>query len=189
MADIDIDLSQMRSFSDDIQRLLGPDLLGIVRKAANRAGAVFDMYVRTELPPPVRKQAAAPWWTKKQRAWWWGTMRKKALGKSKELPGWKAVYKVIDGRRTLVLSGGYKRTGTLIKTLTYEVRQTGQTTDVVYGTNSPYGKVVLDAEDQATYHKGNWKPLQTMATEAEPKVIAGFETVLNTEVEKRMGTL
>lgn len=181
------DLRQLSRFNGDLRRLLGSDLPAVMNKAGQRAGARFDEYVRETLPPPVRTQAAAPYWTAKQRRWWWGTMHRKARGQSKELPGWKASYKIIDGRKTLVLSGHYKRTGTLVKSLTYEVRQTKSATEVVYGSNRAYAKYVLDNEDQATYHKGNWRTLQDMAQDAAPRVVETFDDTIQAELNRRMG--
>ena len=186
MADVSVSLGEWTAYRRRLDRFCSTEQREIVKIAVTEAMVTFDDIVRTELPPPVRKQAAAPWWTAKQKRWWWGTMRRKALGKSKDLPGWKAVYKRVAGRRTLVISGHYRRTGTLVKTLTYEVRQSGDITDGVYGTNSPYAKVVLDKDDQATYHKGNWKTLQELASDATPPVRKAFETAITRETTRRL---
>jgi len=187
MAEYSIDLGALSKHNGDMEQLLKYGLPEILRIAGNRAGATFDEVVRTELPPPVRTQRAAPYWTGKQRRWWWGTMHKKAQGKSQALPGWKAAYQVVDGRKTLVLSGGHVRTGKLVQSLAYEVRQAGDTTDVVYGTNRVYAKYVIDREDQATYHKGNWKTLQDMAADATPRVVAAFDAAIDAEIGRRIG--
>lgn len=187
MATSSIDLTQLSRHNGQLAQLLGPDLPGIMRRGAERAGARFDGIVRTELPPPVRKLPQAPFWTAKQKRWWWGTMHRKALGKSKELPGWKAVYRIVEGRKTLVISGGYKRTGTLIKTLTYEVKQTAASTDVIYGSNRAYAKYVIDRADQATYHKGNWKTLQTFADESATAVVDAFDDSVQADIARRIG--
>lgn len=56
----------------------------------------------------------------------------------------------------------YKRTGTLGKSLLYEVKvfaRAGYVT-VVIGSNLGYAPFVLDKAQQAEYHKGTWTPIQ-----------------------------
>lgn len=186
MADVEIDLGEWRAHQRKLEQFAQRDQQAILREAAELAGATFDEVVRSELPPPRRPQPQAPHWTDKQRRWWWGTMHAKAQGKSKALPGWKAAYKKKDGRKVLVLSGFYRRTGTLIKSLTYEVRQSGPNTDVVYGTNRDYAQYVIDRNRQAQYHRGNWKTLQQFAVEAAPRVRQAFSTGIDRGVSRRL---
>jgi len=178
------DWQQVRRLMTQIVRT---DAKAIMQKGGQAAGAKFDQVVRSTLPPPVRRQAAAPYWTDKQKRWWWGTMRRKALGQSRELPGWKAVYKRVEGRRVLVISGGYRRTNTLVRSLTYAVKATPTEVTVSYGTNRLYAKYVIDRADQAQYHKGNWKTLQAFAEEHGDAVRAAFEQAAGAEFEKRWG--
>ena len=186
MASSTIDLRALSKHNRALAKTVG-DLPVVMRFAGQRAGAAFDHDVRTALPPPVRRQPAAPYWTAKQRRWWWGTMHAKAQGRSQELPGWKAAYKKVNGRKALVISGAYKRTGTLVKSLAYEVRQTPTMTEIIYGTNRAYAKYVIDATDQATYHKGNWRTLQALARDSKAHVVQVFDETINAEIERRIG--
>jgi hypothetical protein len=187
VADVAIDLGDWKQHRQRLERFTRQEQQAILREAGELAGATFDSIVRTTLPPPVRKQRQAHHWTDRQRAWWWATMHEKALRRSQELPGWRAVYKEIDGRKTLVISGGYVRTGTLVKSLTYEVRQSGQVTDVIYGTNRDYAVYVIDRDRQAAYHKGNWKTLQAFAIEGTAQVRRAFEVGIQRGVARRLG--
>lgn len=166
-------------------RLVTTDAQAIMQAGAEAAGATFDGLVRSDLPPPVRRRGVAAYWTAKQRAWWWGTMRAKALGRSHALPGWKAAYRRIEGRKTLVISGAYRRSNTLVRTLSYTVKATDREATVTYGTNTLYARWVLDRVDQSLYHKGNWKTLQDMAADHEQTVRAAFEKAARAEFERR----
>lgn len=166
-------------------RLIKQDAKAIMERGGQAAGAGFDQAVRSTLPPPVRRQAAAPYWTDKQKRWWWGTMHRKASGQSRELPGWKAVYRRIEGRKVLVLSGGYRRTNSLVRSLTYAVKATATEVIIAYGTNRVYAKWVIDRANQAEYHKGNWKTLQEFAEEHETAVRTAFEQAAGAEFERR----
>jgi len=187
MATSTIDLGDWKAHKRQLERFARHEQQAIIREAAELAGAAFDGIVRSALPPPVRRKRQAPYWTAKQRRWWWGMMHRKARGKSKALPGWKAVYKKVDGRKTLVISGSYRRSGTLVKSLTYEVRQQGDVTDIAYGTNRGYARYVIDQKKQAEYHKGNWKTLQQFAVESTATVRRAFETGINRAVQRRLG--
>lgn len=186
MVDVALDLSDWEAHRRKLERFAQREQQIIVREAAELAGAAFDEVVRSELPPPRRPMRQAPFWTAKQRRWWWGTMHAKAQG-SKALPGWKAAYKIRDGRKMLVISGFYRRTGTLVKSLTYEVRQRWPDTDVVYGTNRAYARYVIDQRDQARYHKGNWKTLQQFATDGAVRVRRAFEVGIERGISRRLG--
>lgn len=56
----------------------------------------------------------------------------------------------------------YKRTGTLGKSITYDVRALGRAKLVIVriGSNVAYAKYVIGKETQAPYHRGVWTPLQ-----------------------------
>jgi hypothetical protein len=182
MASAMLDLGQWNAYQRQIERLLKRDVSDVMRAGATRAAVTLDRIARTELPPPVRTRPQAAHWTAKQRRWWWGTMRAKALGKSQALPGWKAAYRKIEGRTVLVISGSYKRTGTLVRSLTYDIRQTADMTEVRYGTNRAYAKWVIDRESQATYHKGNWATLQDMAERNAAKLQDAFADGANAKL-------
>ena len=185
MARAEIDTRQWEQVRRLMTQVMTTDAKAIMDKGGQAAGATFDQAVRSELPPPVRRQAAAPYWTDKQRRWWWGTMHAKARGQSKALPGWKAVYRRVEGRKTLVISGAYRRTNTLVRSLTYAVTSTASAVSVTYGTNRLYAKYVLDRTDQAQYHKGNWKTLQQFAEDQQDAVRVAFESAAGAEFEKR----
>lgn len=184
MAQVTIDRSEADDFGKRFARLQGREQLAIMHMAADKVGVAFDQTVRGDLPPPVRRRPAARYWTIKQQRWWWATMHKKAQGKSQALPGWKAAYKKVEGRKKLVLSGAYKRTGTMIRTLAHRVEQTATATTVVYGTNRPYARYVIDREDQAKYHEGNWPTLQAKQEEFEPQARRIFEETVHQATER-----
>ncbi len=186
MADVAIDLGGWQAHQRRLEMFAQRGQQAILREAAELAGAAFDEVVRSSLPPPRRPLPQAKHWTDKQRRWWWGTMHAKARGESKALPGWKAAYRKQEGREVLVISGFYRRTGTLVKSLTYEVRQSGPNTDVVYGTNRAYAQYVIDRDRQAQYHQGNWKTLQQFAVEATPRVRQAFAVGVDRGVARRL---
>ncbi|GIV82073.1 MAG: hypothetical protein KatS3mg051_1427 [Anaerolineae bacterium] len=187
MADVVIDFSEWQEHQRRLAQFAQREQLAVLREAAELAGAAFDEVVRSELPPPRRPLPQAPHWTARQRRWWWATMHAKAQGRSKALPGWKATYRIVEGRKTLVISGFYRRTGKLVQSLTYEVRQSGANTDVVYGTNRAYAAYVIDRDRQAQYHAGNWKTLQQFATEATARVRQAFIAGIERGVARRLG--
>lgn len=186
MADVAIDLGSWEEHRRRLEQFARRDQQAILREAGELAGAAFDEAVRSELPPPRRPLPQAPHWTARQRRWWWATMHAKAQGRSKALPGWRAVYQQREGRRVLVISGFYRRTGTLVKSLTYTVRQRGLDTDVVYGTNRAYAQYVIDMDRQANYHRGNWATLQQIAVDAAPRVRRAFAVGIERGVARRL---
>lgn len=182
-----VDLSDFRAFDKDLRQLVQRDQIAVLRVGATQVGVSMDDIARGEYPPEVRKQAAAPYWTKKQTRWWWATMHAKAQGKSKALPGWKAAYRKVHGRKTLVLSGGYKRTGTLVRTLLYVVEDIPNGVQTVYGTNRKYAKYVIgNDDDQATYHKGNWAQLSALARQHATALQRVFEQAVMNEINRRL---
>ena len=186
MAQTTFDIGEWKAYRRDMERLYG-NMPYIFETAGKTAGAKFDQLVREELPPPVRVQRQAPYWTDKQRRWWWGTMHAKAQGKSKALPGWKAVYRQVNGRKTLIISGHYKRTGKLVQSLTYDVVTHADETLIRYGSNRLSAKYVIDQEDQATYHKGNWRTLNAMAADYQDEVTLTFAKVVWREIDHFLG--
>lgn len=121
-------------------------------------------------------------------------MNMKASGQESRLPGvvrqnmigWKAAYRVVNGVRTIQLSGSYKRTGTGVKSLGYDVNRVSDGVEVVYGTNRAYMRYVIDARDQAEYHKGNWPTLQELLIQNQQALYDKFGEVVGLEIEKRL---
>jgi len=185
MASNTVDLSECVAFDRDLRQLVQRDQQRVLHRAAEQVGVQMDDIARGEYPPEVRKRSVAQYWTKKQTRWWWATMHAKAQGKSKALPGWKAVYRKVEGRKTLVLSGGYKRTGTLPRSLTYVVEDLPNGVQVVYGTNVKYAKWVIGPDDdQAMYHKGNWTQLPALAQAHTGALQRVFETAVMNEIRR-----
>lgn len=179
-------LARWDIFKDALDKLLVEDRKTVVEKAAQAAMVVLDEAVRNQLPPPVRKQSQSQHWTAKQRRWWWATMRAKALGTSRALPGWKASFVETNGRKQLKLSGSYRRTGTLVKSMTYAVSTSGSTTTAKYGTNRKYARYVVDEERQAKYHEGNWPTLQAITRRELPRLQTAFSERLTQEINQRL---
>lgn len=167
-------LTRLRTFANDAYQQA-------ITAGAERAGAKLDELVRTTLPPPRPSSGPSPLVTDKQRRWWWATMHAKARGKSRALPGWKAVYKRVDGRKTLVISGGYRRTGKLVQSFTWQTVAMKGGAEVRYGTNRAYAPYVVgDPDDpdkrrrQARIHQGNWQPLILIAQQGEGQIAQAF---------------
>lgn len=189
MATIDLDTRQFTRFNAGFRRLITHEQRDVMQVAGRKVGAAFDEVVRTELPPPPRKRRQSPYWTEQQRRWWWATMHAKAQGKSHALPGWKAAYKKAGGRKTLVISGSYRRTGTMVRSLTYNVKATSTEVAVNYGTNRAYAKYVIDRENQAQYHQGNWRTLQVLQRAYKSKMIDVFHDAALAEVQRRINRM
>ena len=64
----------------------------------------------------------------------------------------------------------YRRTGTLGRSITSEVKGIGGEIRGIVGTNIPYAPYVLSAAKQAAVHVGRWKTLTAHATEQKGKV-------------------
>jgi hypothetical protein len=188
MAQATVNLGQWKDFERDLTRFMREDQQRIIRESAEQVGVTFDDFVKEKLPPEPRPLKVAQYWTTKQRGWWWATMHAKANGQSTALPGWKAVYRRVEGRKVLVISGHYKRTGTLVRTLDFDVRQTANITTVHYGTNRPYAKWVIDLDGpQSKYHKGNWPTLQALLSQALPLLRKTFAEEVNRRTQKILG--
>jgi len=156
-------MARLRSFANGTY-------MQAIQAGGDRAGVKLDELARTALPPSTQSSKPSPLRTKKQIRWWWATMHAKAKGKSRALPGWKAVYKKVNGRKVLIISGGYRRTGKLVQSLTWETRTISRGVEVRYGTNRAYAPYVIgDPDDpnkdkrQAQIHQGNWTPLHQIA--------------------------
>lgn len=181
-----VDLGQWDTFKADLEKLIETEQAAVIRIAAETAGVKLDEIVRNELPPEPRKKSVAQHWTPRQVRWWWATMAKKAQGQSRALPGWKAAYRTVDNKKTLVISGAHKRTGTLVKSLTYQVDQQGRNTTLRYGTNNQAARYTIDKENQSRYHKGNWKTLQDLVEKNMDAVQGAFADRLTKEAKERL---
>lgn len=188
---ISFDLKEYKDFQKQLKQLGTPATQAIFYDAAEQTAVTLDQIARDTLPPPVRKQAAAPFWTKKQRRAWWASMHKIATGRRSELSkgwkhslaGWKARYK--DGK--LILSGSYRRTNTLVKSLTWRISQRKGETLIEYGTNRDYAAWVIDSENQAKYHEGNWETLQAIIEKHEDKLSKTFFDTVGEKLSKLFG--
>jgi hypothetical protein len=90
----------------------------------------------------------------------------------------------------LQISGAYKRTGTGVKSLTYRVTSGNNGkrpfARAEYGTNKGYMRYVMDADDQALYHKNNWPVLQTLLSASTDKLVKTFANTVNREIDRRL---
>lgn len=180
-----INLAEWDNFKDDLKRFVEEEQKLILKRAVTAVGVQIDQIARDALPPEPRRKAVAKYWTPRQRRWWWATMRKKASGESRALPGWKAAYRIVNGVKTLDISGAYRRTGTGVKSLSYQIDQpTTHTTTLRYGTNRDYMRYVIDEEKQSKYHENNWPTLQGIIREHLPKLQKTFEDTLYEEINK-----
>src|SRR5512139_4132322 len=101
-----------RSLSELVSHLLEQfdpqEAKDILEKAGNAAGIVVLAKVKDEYPPlpPQRGQYVTPLQTAKQLRWWWAQMSAIASGDPvpDSLRGWKAAYRKVHGKRTLVIS-------------------------------------------------------------------------------------
>lgn len=185
--DASINLTQFHDLMNDLKKFVVQDRQDIIAGGAEQAAVKFDSIVKSQLPPPPRKKSQSQYWKPKQRAWWWWTMSQKALGKSRALPGWRAAYKTVNGVKTLVISGAYKRTGKGVQSLTYDVEKVYEGAVVNYGTNRKYMRYVIDRELQSDYHKGVWTDLQTLAEDSTDQVTRVFLDTVMVDIGKRLG--
>ncbi len=181
-----LQLGEWKDFKNDLIKLIEQDCVEVLTDAAEVAGTVLDGIVRRELPPKPRKIKASKWWTDRQKAWWWATMNAKARGQSNDLPGWKASFRVVDGVKILEISGSYRRTGQLVQRMTFDVQASASGVTLRYGTNVRYAKYVIDRENQARYHRGNWQTLQSLAEDNLERISDAFETRLMKNIRKRL---
>jgi hypothetical protein len=187
MTDKGADLSEWSELRQRLNKLLVEDQIKILTIAGTKAAVRLDQAARMTLPPPTRT-LKQPFKTARQRAWWWATMRAKALGKSRALPGWEAHYELVDGIKKLVISGAYKRTGKLVQSLAYRVTASGSSGKthvlVEYGTNRIYARWVIDKKLQSHYHKGNWTTLQDIRNAALPEIKEDFKKSVLAQTEE-----
>jgi len=187
MATVTVNLADFKQSSRDLQQFMQSGVSQVIKRAAEDVGVTFDDAVKKKLPPAPRPRKVSKYWTEKQRAWWWATMRAKANGQSNELPGWSAKWRKVAGKRVLVISGHYKRTGVLVRSLTYTVTQSGDMTTVRYGTNVQYAKWVIDLDNQSKYHQGQWLTLQTELQRQTPLLRDVFANSVFEQTREALG--
>lgn len=177
----------------------------ILVKAGDAAGLVIIAKVKDEYPPlpPQRGQYVTPLQTAKQLRWWWYNMREIAKGNPPpdSLRGWKAAYRKVNGVRTLVLSGHYKRTGTLVRSIDYDVASNSRGLTVRVGPTmgrksaesdkaGDYGNYVIGMPPpdgpQARIHQDRWQPLQLIVNEATDEAYDAFFDKFSDEVYNRL---
>lgn len=90
------------------------------------------------------------------------------------------------------ISTPYRRTGTLGRSITTEVRTIGGSVQGVIGTNTTYAPWVISDEEtpdgigpQSHYHEGNWWTLQGVVRGAIPEVYDIFNTRLGEFLAKK----
>lgn len=186
--------AQWDDLKETLRELLQEQREPIMLQAANEAAVIMDNATRGQYPPPKRR-LKQPFKTAKQRAWWWATLASKASGKAPfALPGWKVNWEQVPGKRkelvrVLSISGEYKRSGTMIKSLSYKVKQSnaGRRVSILYGTKVKYARYVIGGPDeQANYHKENWPMLQRVLSQNEPKIIDTFAVSVERQLMGRL---
>ena len=65
----------------------------------------------------------------------------------------------------------YRRTGTLGRGITTDVRDEGDAIQGVIGTNTPYAPYVIDEDEQTSVHAGRWWVLQDVVRKAIDGVV------------------
>ncbi len=191
---------------DHLLKQFNPDeAKAILVKAGDAAGIVVLGKVKDEYPPlpPTKGEYITPLQTAKQIRWWWAQMNAIADGQAppESLRGYKAVRRKVDGVRKLVISGHYKRTGTLVRAIDFETSATrrgtlveigptmgrqnnassevGKYADYVIGLPPPEGQ-------QARIHQDRWLPLQLIVDEAADDAYEQFFAVFADEVVARL---
>lgn len=202
--DVRFDLEDLERFVKDFEQLDERAITRILREGASAAGQRAVAVAWREYPPPQRRAGQrrgrtgrflsqdSPIRTERQRRWWWATMTGKAKGTIPQhvLPGWHATFQFIDGRKTLVISGSYRRSGELERSIGFEVEVRGETgrpgASAYVGTDpsiAPYASWVIDLPPpegiQARYHQGNWIPLATVLERGREEILsAGDEEII-----------
>jgi len=184
------------------------EILAIMNHAARLAGEQAIEFLTSEYPPETPPRMGphkgvlpekSPLQTPKQWKWWWAMMGRIARGESvpQSLRGWRAAYQVIDGRKTLVLDGGYTRTGTLVRSLSYEVGAIKNGIEIAVGPGAArefsekkediadYAQYVIDEAPpggyQAPIHRDRWKPMFEIL---ESNIDAIMQTFFDAAVEE-----
>jgi hypothetical protein len=196
---VTVDLTDLKKFAQDMEDFNERMVTGILVRGAEAAGKVAIQELRKAYPPPQRSgrgqrrgasgrfiSQQSPIRTERQRRWWWASMHAKAQGTAPAhiLPGWTAAYQVVGGRRTLVISGRYQRTGDLERSLDFvTIVSPGQLEAAIeVGPDmrqAPYAPWVIDwpppQGQQARYHRGHWTPMgQVIERKSNEILRAGY---------------
>lgn len=180
----------------------------ITKVAAEAVGLRIMELIGETYPPEPPNQAE---WrgkmlhTDKQRRWWWAMMNRLARGEivPDSLRGWRAAYRTVKGRKTLVISGHYKRSGTMVRSLNYavsaaphgsiievgptmareqRVAKAGETVatyaEYVIGPKPPKGK-------QARIHQDRWLPLFDLLERHSTELFGLFYEEAMREIQRR----
>jgi len=89
---------------------------------------------------------------------------------------------------TGVITVPYKRTGTLGKSWTTDVRPSGTSLNGVLGNVRPYGPYVQDEEVQARIHRGRWPTVQALMRTPAAKFRQYFEQARDRVVKRLAGS-
>lgn len=183
----------LRELMDTLLKQFDPEEAeDILLSAAEKAGVEAVARVRNEYPPePPGKDAPTPLMTAKQWRWWWAMMRN--IAEHREVPdslrGYKAAYRKVNGVRKLVISGHYKRTGTLVRSINYDVQTSREGFSILVGPGmarehkagsniASYAEYVIGYPPpeghQAAIHQGRWKPIYDIISEASDDIIDVF---------------
>lgn len=175
-----IDISEWDDFLQHFKKLQEVQQTTVLGKATLAGMLELDKRVKNIYPPAIRR-LKQPFKTAKQRRWWWHTMALKADGKSSALPGWSARRVKVNGRTILKISGYYYRTGTIIKSLEFEILAKKGRATGIYGTQLKNAHYVIGAgQEQAKYHRGNWLPLEDILQRYFVQVVtAVLDTAFN----------
>lgn len=202
--EVRIDTRELTKFTEDLDAFSQQRVRRILRFGAEEAGKVGVRIARREYPPPARQRGQrrgasgrfisqqSPLRTERQIRWWWATMRGKAQGTvpSTVLPGWQAAFATVGGRQVLVISGQYKRTGQIERSLKFDVTVTGEKESPVAVTTifadekvAPYAQYVIgQPPEQAQYHQGHWMPLVTLLDRNIKDILSAAELKIMEQV-------
>lgn len=171
--------------------------------AADDVGLAVLEKVGEEYPPAAPTgQEPSPLHTKKQWRWWWAMMHNIASKEGdvpESLRGWRASYRRVDGRKTIVINPGshYKRTGTMVRSINYDVVKEGRGITITVGPTmaradgGDYARFVIGLPppdgEQARIHQDRWIPLETLIADMDDKLFSVFMKSLNKELDKALG--
>lgn len=180
---------QLAGLTEDLQSQ-------ILIEAATDVGVYLDSVARTTYPPKPRKLPQAQNWTEAQRRFWWWVMNELAKNGGVDLPatirqrfaGYRAAYRVVEGRKVIDIQGAYMRTNALVRSLSYDVAKRPDGVLLDYGTNIDYAPLVIgDENEQAAYHRGNWVRLIDLLNEHVDQVTTIFEVSVAQQIERYLG--
>jgi len=201
-----VEFAELTEFLNGLRVMFDDDAVyDMIEEAADVIGMTALEELGDIYPPdPPDGTEPSPLRTPKQRRWFWWSMTRIARGEpvSESLRGWKASYKKINGHKTLVISdkSGYKRTGTLVRSINYEVNKKGDGVIVAIGPTMAREVGGGDVADYASYviglpppegyqakiHQDRWVPLETAIANMSDKLMEVFQDELIEIVRKRL---